>query len=649
MIYKKDNWNQRFALVLLLLAFVSFAATGCDFTRNQLKHDREANMETQDFRDGMAPRLPDIEEDESSFDGAAIPSLQPYIAQNQQGTKSMPLVSISVNQSVPLRDVLFELAQQADYDLELDPRITGSIIYTARERPFDEVVERISDMAGLRYKFENDRLRVELDTPYNKVYKIDYLSYVRRNTSSVRNDIGVVSGEGTDTGSTFEAAAESEANFWGELEVNLQQILGSAAGAVLRTTRDPRITAQEQNPTTPNIQPVAATDAQGNPVATTGADVNVQVAPPNAVLNVQSLPTEDESATSGGTPTAEETAMLPTFTLNRQAGLVNVYASEHAQKEVEEYLKLVRRAVTAQVLIEAKILEVTLNDEYSTGIDWRVLMGEGVFQYGTTSLFPAGTDTLGLDSVAGTALSNTVGALPLSTVPEGASNFALGYVSDDVQALVQAISAFGSVRALASPRLTVLNNQSAVLNVANNRVFFDIDIDVTTEEGVSQVDIDSDIRNVPEGVLVNVQPSINLDNGTVSMAVRPTITRIVDTKPDPAVQYVTSFNDVEGVESLVPELNVQEIDSVIQVKSGRPVVMGGLLQDRVAANQNGVPVLSEVPMVGSLFRQHTDLVQKTELVIFLKATILSAPENSVHDTDRDLYRGFSGDRRPLKL
>jgi MSHA biogenesis protein MshL len=350
------------------------------------------------------------------------------------------------------------------------------------------------------------------------------------------------------------------------------------------------------------------------------------------------LPTDEEQTSNSNSSQGPTSPLTPTFTLNKQAGLVNVYASEHAQKEVEEYLKLVRRAVTAQVLIEAKILVVTLNDEHSMGIDWRAMtLGDltlNFFGEGFGVLETQGPD---VSPVADQIVEPTQGS------------FVIGAGGNDFQALIKAINGFGTVRALASPRLTVLNNQSAVLNVANNRVFFEIDVDVTTEEGVSQVDIDSDIRNVPEGVLVNVQPSINLDQGTISMSIRPTITRIVDTKADPAVQFVTASAGIEGVESLVPELNVQEIDSVIQVNSGQPVIMGGLLQDRIAGNQSGVPVLGEIPVAGALFRDHYDLVQKTELVIFLKATILPSPGDSVHTTDRDVYRMFSGDRRPFKL
>ncbi|MCC6598189.1 MAG: type II and III secretion system family protein [Alphaproteobacteria bacterium] len=616
----------------LLLPLLSM--TGCDFAENTLKSDREGNLEKQDFRDALSSRISDEEEGgDNAVQAAGIPDLQPYVSSTGERMKAMPLVSISINQSVPIRDALFELAQQANYDIELDPRIRGAIIFTARERPFDEVIRRMSEIAGLRYKFEDDVLRVELDTPYNKVYKVDYLSYIRSNTSGIRNDIAVVSGEGADTGSKFESLSKSEADFWGELETNLEQIVRGNQTGALKTRKDPRITATEQNA---DVRAVAPTSTDGK------GGTTVQVQPPQATLRVDSLPLDDEEDTrSASKNKGTEAQSEARFTINRQAGMINVYASEAAHKEVDAYLKLVRRAVTSQVLIEAKILEVTLDDEFATGIDWRalgILSGEV-----TLDFLNAGTSRS-----SSTLVPATAAGLSGATVADDAS-LVLGYTGNDIQSLIQAVSGFGTVRALASPRLTVLNNQSAILNVSTNRVFFEIDIDVTTNEGDTSTDISSDIRNVPEGVLVNVQPSINLDSNTVSLALRPTITRVVRSIPDPAIQFVTASAGIEGVQSLVPEINVQEIDSVIQVRSGQPVVMGGLLQDRIVSNETGVPVLSEAPLFGALFRDHRDHAQKTELVVFLKATILENPAESVHNTDKDLYRQFSSDRRPFKL
>ncbi len=610
-------------LNLFLMPLVAMTVSSCDLAKNHLKSEREANLEFQDYRDAMATRIPDVSEDKAS--GGTIPELQPYIAQAGNSMKSMPLVTITINQTVPLRDALYELAQQADYDIELDPRIKGSIIFSARNRPFDQVIERISNIAGLRYNFNDDMVRVELDEAYNKVYKIDYLSYIRKSKSGISNNVSVVNGDGADSGSQFEASSESEMNFWGELETNLEQIVKGSQTGALKTKKSPRIVATDQNPQVQALSP------DGTPVTDA----------PEAVLNVENLPVEEEEEDDAAMNNNGVDDGPETFTINRQAGLISVFASEKSHKEVANYLILLKRAVSSQVLIEAKVLEVTLNDEFATGIDWSIM---GLFGGEATLDFLSEGTVRPLTNI----VNPVAGGISGTTVASNRS-FVAGFAGNDVQALVEAISGFGTVKALASPRLTVLNNQPAVLNVATNRVFFDIDVDVTRDDNGTTTEIDSEILNVPEGVLINVQPSINMDDRTVAMAIRPTITRVVKSIPDPAITYITAANNIQGVESLVPELNVQEIDSVIQVRSGQPIVMGGLLQDRVTTSETGVPVLSETPVFGNLFKDRRDSIQKTELVIFLEATILESPSDSIHNTDKDLYRQFSSDRRPLRF
>lgn len=605
------------AFVVLSMSAASFALSGCDLTRNHLKMDRSGMMDMQDYRDALAPRVAEQDAASTEVDQGA-PEFQNYVADRSSNLKPMPLVSIQMNNTVPLRDALFELAAQADYDIQLDPAIIGSIIFTARNRPFDEVIERISDIAGLRYKFDNDSVRVELDTPYHKTYKIDYLSYVRKNTSSIKNDISVVSGEGANTGSKFEAQSTSEADFWKEMEGNLTQILGVVA-VNMRTSTDPTITAAATNPVT--VDPVIAPGPDGQPI--------VQAQAPQATLNIQSLPTSVGNApsSSAGGSGAGTSAGGSGFALNKQAGIIAINGTERQHKMIAEYLAEVRRSVTSQVLIEAKILEVSLNDQYAAGINWGALNRSlGEFNLSLTS---AGAVTRPL--LEGEATLDT--------------NFQIGYTGNDVQALVDAISRFGTVKALSSPRMTVLNNQSAVLNVADNRVYFELDVERerSTDPNIPDViTVDSEIRNVPEGVMINVQPSIDLDSKAISMAVRPTVTRIVDFVPDPGVAYLNA-----GVVSDIPVVNIQEMDSVVRINSGQAMVMGGLMQDRTESTQNGVPVLSEVPLFGAAFRNQVDNVRKTELVIFLKATIVDG--TTLDNTDRDMYKRFSGDRRPFSM
>lgn len=583
----------------------------CDLTKNHTKMDRAADMSFQDFRDGMAPRLQDPDMAAAEKDVGNIPSLQSYVAPPSENLKPMPLVSISINQHVPLRDALYDLAEKANYDIQLDPRIKGSVIFTARERPFDVVIQKLADIAGLRYKFEDDSLQVELDTPYHKTYKIDYLSYIRKNKGSIHNDVAVVSGDGTNTGSMFEASSESTADFWGELETNLMQILGQRSKpSELKSDEDPQVTAVER--TAAPVQPVVTEGEDGESV--------VLVQAPEAVLEVQT----PASNTSGGNNKKESpTDVESTFALGRQAGIVSVYATEKQHNMVADYMRELKRSVTSQVLIEAKILEVSLEDEFATGIDWNLLEN-------MTGEFSLGFDVTGVRP-------------NLNPASSPSTNFQVGYTGSDITAMIEAISRFGTVRALASPRLTVLNNQSAVLNVANNQVYFEIDIDITQDGGGgSQTSVDSEIRNVPEGVLINVQPSINLDERSISMAVRPTVTRITEFVNDPAVAFLGA-----GIESPVPVVNVQEMDSLVKIGDGQTVVMGGLMQDRTTSTQQGVPVLSEIPMFGTLFRNQSDSVTKSELVVFIRARIVDG--SNLDQTDKDLYRMFSGDRRPLEM
>lgn len=614
--YSRTNkWGRMFCTTALSLV-AAVAVTGCDLVDNQLKMDRSSHLDMQDYRDALAPRVNNDNEVKANNPGsdAGIPDFASYVAAPNENIKPMPLVSISVNQTVPLRDVLYELAEQADYDIELDPRISGSIIFTARERPFDMVIKRISEIAGLRYKFEDDSVRVELDLPYQKTYKIDYLSYIRTNKSTIKNDVAVVTGSGAGTGSNFSSEATSEANFWKELETGLAQILGVTPGSgQMVTSADPQVTAVE--PTAAPVAPVITESPDGT--------TTVQTQAPNAVLQVSPLP----SVSSGG-GAAPATPQANTFSINKQAGMVSVIATERQQLQIAEYLEEVKRSSTSQVLIEAKVLEVTLNDEYAAGINW--------------SNINIGDVSAGFLNAGSLARPFLDGELTQE------SNFKISVLGNDASAVVDALSRFGTVHALASPRLTVLNNQTAALNVATNQVYFEIDVDVSSTDAGTQTTIDSEIRNVPEGVLINVQPSIDLDSRSVSMAVRPTITRITEYKEDPAVAFVAAANN-QNISSGIPVVNVQEMDSVIKVGSGQAVVMGGLLQDRSAATDRGVPVLSEIPILGNAFKNHTDQIQKTELVIFLKATIVDADGKTISPADRDLYKRFSGDRRPLDL
>lgn len=613
----------KLALFIMPLALACLVLTGCDLTKNYSRTDRTANASIQDYRDSLAPRISNsVDVGEFAEQDDDIPEFETYIADPSQDLRPMPLVSVSVNQTVPIRDILFELANQANYDLELDPRIVGSLIFTAREKPFDVVIKRIADMAGLRYKFDGDFLRLELDTPFVKSYKIDYINFTRSSSGDISNDIAVVTGEGADTGSSFSSSTESESDFWAEIEANMEQILGGRLSNVLRTDTDPQVQSLNQ----PQRAPVEA--------ALTNADGTVQ--PPEAILQISALPPVGGGDFGGGG--REEEPAEFTFSINRQAGILSVYADQRKHDEVQSFVDELKRSITSQVLIEAKVLEVELSDEFATGIDWEQ--------------FDVGKVIDNVDLNFGAGAFDT----PLNPVNTG---FNATINAGAIGLAVSAIARFGTVHALASPRITVMNNQAAVLNVADNLVFFEVDIETTRDEFGTDTDIDSSIRNVPEGVLINVLPSIDLEKRRISLAVRPTVTNVEDFVNDPAVAFTAAelagddpdaAAAVANVESQVPVVQVQELDSVLTINSGEAVVMGGLMQDRVTATENGVPVLQEIPFIGrTFFKSHVDRVDKTELVVFIKATIIDERNSTIHATDKELYKLYSGDRRPLDM
>ena len=239
--------------------------------------------------------------------------------------------------------------------------------------------------------------------------------------------------------------------------------------------------------------------------------------------------------------------------------------------------------MTSQVLIEAKILEVSLNDEFASGVNW--------------------SSVSGAINVTGLSFFDSDFSLPGFASPVAAGNGASFTLNpgSDLSVVTEAISRFGTVRALSSPRLTVLNNQAAVLNVVENRVFFEFDVEIERADeigGDDTIEVDTEIRSVPEGLVISVLPSIDIDTGTISMALRPTVSTVVNTIEDPTPSLAVLVSGVDGdvgnlldnLTNAVPELAVQEIDSIVKVNSGQIIVMGGLMRDRTQIEEVGVPV-----------------------------------------------------------
>ncbi|PKU26514.1 hypothetical protein CWS72_01325 [Telmatospirillum siberiense] len=596
-----------------------------------------------------------------------IPDLQPILAAPPPPSVAQRLVSVSITDpSVPLRDVLLELARKVDVDLDLDPNIGGGIILTARDRPFLDVVDRICDLGNLRYSFKNNVLHVEVDGMYHESYHLDLLNSIRSTSTDIASSANIntmIQGSGSGSGgtntSTSDVSSKSTSDAWAEVETNLKQILANS---------------------NPRNQPVATN--------TTGSMISSAVVPASPLKAVRggtgALPLEAGEGSAGEPGEAVKSAaaelaraVVPappapaappasalsaaSYSVNKQAGIVSVYATGRQQKLVKAYFDKALAKAGAQVLIEAKVVEVSLNDKYSTGVDWvalrQNLKGTG---FGISSNNPSTSTTASIPSLP------TPGNL---TQPFGSTGFNIGFTTfgGDLSAMINLIRAFGTTRTLSSPRLTVMNNQTAMLKVAENKVYFKLTATVTstpstTGSSASQTaTYNSTLQTLPIGVVMTVQPAIDLDKDQVVLGLRPTVTAWPGSSvSDPAVALglasacgssssnaCSSANITAAIaSSSVPVIDVREMDSVVTVPSGAVVVMGGLMQEVASKQDSGLPGVEDAPVVGELFKANTDQTQMTELVIFLKATIVHG-NDTVDWADKDLYKRYMHDPRPL--
>jgi len=285
-----------------------------------------------------------------------------------------------------------------------------------------------------------------------------------------------------------------------------------------------------------------------------------------------------------------------------ESGMISVFATQKQHRMVEKYLDMALDGVQRQVFIEATIVEVDLNDNYQAGVDWSRLVQSGSGFSFTQSLIGAGLPALGASPgspVAGLTYTNP------------GSKY-------DVNATVKLLNQFGNAKVLSSPKLMVLNNQTALLKVVDNRVYFTVSVETDTLEGGTITrTIETEIHTVPVGLVMSVTPHVSPEN-MVTLNVRPTISRILRFVQDPNP-------DLVNIESLIPEVSVREIESMLRIKNGDVAVIGGLMQDTRSNSTDGVPGLSKMDYIGDLFSYKDNEISKSELVIFLKPIVAEKP------------------------
>jgi general secretion pathway protein D len=324
--------------------------------------------------------------------------------------------------------------------------------------------------------------------------------------------------------------------------------------------------------------------------------------------------------------------MSKNVVVNPESGIINVQATNKQHEQIRAFIDSVLVNAQRQALIEVTVVEVTLNDVYQTGIDWTKIGGD------------INTDANATRDDNNFSLGQAVlGGLGASSLTAGSQLFQFVYNDKNVplNVTLKALEQYGNTRVLSSPKLMVLNNQTSMLKVVDNLVYFTIEQQISQSvQGSALQSATSKIHTVPVGFVMTVTPQIS-ENEQVTLNVRPTISRVLKSvdDPNPALQPRDSKGNPVGnpIKNSIPQISVREMESVLKVTSGQTAVLGGLMQDDVKRNTGGIPFASNLPVVGDLFQSRDNTATKTELVIFLRPTVI---RNASIDSDLQEYRPY---------
>lgn len=505
---------------------------------------------------------------------------------------------------VNVRELLFVLARDARVNIDIAPDVDGQVTLNAIDQTLPQILERISRQVDMRWERRDGIVIVTRDTPFLRNYRVDYVNLTRQSDAKINVATQINSSNNSATNSSETVVNNQARNrFWETLVDNLRDLLRETdkvlpAGAA--TAASPQASPQAA------AAPAAGTIAPGGTAQSSGARGTA----------TSSLNTAAGAAGTSSAPSFREAASV---IANPETGVIAVRATGRQHERVQEFLDQVMGSAQRQVLIEATVVEVQLNDAAESGIDWsRVASGAGFNirqDYLGAPLNPAagGGFWPSTDANAGANVGSGSGRLPVADTTRGLT---IGYRnSGSFAAVVKLLSQYGRTKVISSPKLTVLNNQPAVLRVVDNLVYFTITGQTTvTEGGTVDRNYTSTPNTVAVGFVMSVVPQIDrYDN--VTLNVRPTISRLrgYARDPNPALTEVAN---------LVPVVQTRELESIMRVPSGATIMMGGLMEDTERRSRDGVPGLSDLPTVGQAFGTRAQSVAKTELAVFLRPVVI---------------------------
>jgi len=430
-----------------------------------------------------------------------------------------------------IREVLMALSKQTSFNIVVDPNVQGRVTVDLKNVSMAEALDTLTELLDLNHRIKQNIIRVFKPAPETRIFSLQYVNLKRTGSSSTTASIGTGGGSvtGTTTGTTGTTGTTTTGT--------------SGAGTTGTTT------------------------------VTTSTETDLWTSIEAGLKKLLS-------------PTG-------TMVVDKQSGNILATDLPKTLDRVASFLESVEGSVQRQVLIEARIVEVSLTAEYRFGLNWGAIVQAAAMRGASTIAPTAG-------AIIGQRLSPTVG------------DFQIGVTSTDFSALLDVISKQGELNVISSPKLATLNNQTAVIRAGTDEVFFETRVQEfrpTTGLG-GQVETTRTVtpRTVTIGVVLGITPQIAPD-GNVVLHIRPTVTEKRGEAKSP-------------VGDTFPILDVREADMIVRAREGQVVVIGGLMQEKRSDSDGKVPILGDLPGIGRLFRSTTQEARKTELVVLLSATVM---------------------------